>query len=982
MSTRPSSGGPNRDDYLAQNTLDQFEHITGDLSRVIASFNGNEELTLSAKDLATLAYELQQLQEEALGSESSSSPQSAPHPVRIPAKLFRPTSTLTSAAPLYNILKSAYEYRHKQQWQSWDILNADNREQNISMLAYIRSELISQGIINNPSVAFAASVSSEEIQALTSIIAKLGGSVQHDPTNATHIIHQYSEDMGGATKEEATRVIEKSGDKTLIHYRFHPDSHDQWVQGDYREVESPSEHIGSWNVSTRWIRDSAKFNEWMNEEDYEQEASSSDSPSQRSTSKRDNPEIGAESLSKRIKRSPSAQESTTSQNMFDQEMEIVPDNTPSTFDVDAMEVDLKEEGSSKQVLGKLEDLKQAEAAEQDSNRGSAPPEAEEGLTQAEAERFQMEEEAGRYLLQQTKEVVIPSYAAWFSLSKIHEIEHKSLPEFFNLKNRSKTPTVYKDYRDFMVNTYRLNPTEYLTVTACRRNLAGDVCAIIRVHSFLEQWGLINYQVDPDTRPSSVGPAFTGHFRVTADTPRGLQPFYPSVSATVAASANSELKALKGSKLGSSSEQRRNIHSLGHGSDESPEQRQRFNCFTCGADCTKIRYHSVKTKNFELCSNCYLEGRFPSAMSSGEFLRLTAQHFKHATDDTWTDQETLLLLEGLEQFDDDWNMVADHVGTRSREQCILHFLQLPIEDPYLGNSSERELGALQYNRVPFSQADNPVMSVVAFLASVVDPQVATEAAQNALKELEINKKSKSVKPSLSNGSVAMDVDADEITKNESFECTADGVKADESDDRDEQEEVQSLVSQVVENQLKRFELKLQQFEELESVLETEKRELERQRQQLYLDRLAMKKSISGMHEKMHQARQASQVQSAANLTTPTGAQSIQAQNGVAALTPIPVPVHSTAPAHVPVLVPAHTQMPHPAPQAATHHSQHPPQHPQHLPQHPQHPPHPQPQPHPHIQHPLNMVPTPQQIPPQFQQHPQVPGAPGPHPPPPQ
>lgn len=46
----------------------------------------------------------------------------------------------------------------------------------------------------------------------------------------------------------------------------------------------------------------------------------------------------------------------------------------------------------------------------------------------------------------------------------------------------------------MINTYRLNPGEYLTVTACRRNLAGDVGAIMRVHAFLEQWGLINYQV--------------------------------------------------------------------------------------------------------------------------------------------------------------------------------------------------------------------------------------------------------------------------------------------------------------------------------------------------------------------------------------------------------------------------------------------------------------------------------------------------------
>ena len=35
------------------------------------------------------------------------------------------------------------------------------------------------------------------------------------------------------------------------------------------------------------------------------------------------------------------------------------------------------------------------------------------------------------------------------------------------------------YRNFMLDTYRLNPQEYLTVTACRRNLAGDVCAVMR-----------------------------------------------------------------------------------------------------------------------------------------------------------------------------------------------------------------------------------------------------------------------------------------------------------------------------------------------------------------------------------------------------------------------------------------------------------------------------------------------------------------------
>lgn len=60
----------------------------------------------------------------------------------------------------------------------------------------------------------------------------------------------------------------------------------------------------------------------------------------------------------------------------------------------------------------------------------------------------------------------------------------------------------------MIDTYRLNPNEYLSITACRRNLAGDVCAIMRIHAFLEQWGLINYQVDTDLRPTQPS---TSHF---------------------------------------------------------------------------------------------------------------------------------------------------------------------------------------------------------------------------------------------------------------------------------------------------------------------------------------------------------------------------------------------------------------------------------------------------------------------------------------
>ena len=141
-----------------------------------------------------------------------------------------------------------------------------------------------------------------------------------------------------------------------------------------------------------------------------------------------------------------------------------------------------------------EPKKESEGAEENAD-GVAQPGAE-GATEDQSGqgKSSIESSARSQLVSQTHAIILPSYSTWFDMHTVHPIEKKALAEFFNGRNRSKTPAVYKDYRDFMINTYRLNPIEYLTVTACRRNLAGDVCAIMRVHSFLEQWGLINYQV--------------------------------------------------------------------------------------------------------------------------------------------------------------------------------------------------------------------------------------------------------------------------------------------------------------------------------------------------------------------------------------------------------------------------------------------------------------------------------------------------------
>ncbi|KAI8100133.1 uncharacterized protein BX664DRAFT_290695 [Halteromyces radiatus] len=449
------------------------------------------------------------------------------------------------------------------------------------------------------------------------------------------------------------------------------------------------------------------------------------------------------------------------------------------------------------------------------------------------DRSSLDDEARNYLMTQVQQVQIPEHtAAWFDMTTIHQIERVSVPEFFTGRNRSKTPAIYQDYRDFMINTFRLNPKEYLAVTACRRNLAGDVCAIMRVHAFLEQWGLINYKCDPATVPSTVGPPFTDHFRITADTPRGLQPFKPNFK-----SLGNNTDTNKAAKDDSYDSWRQKLFD----GDGFTHTTKSWFCITCGAECTKERYHSLKTRNMDLCPVCYQQGRFPATMFSSDFIKYSTSSIS----DTWSDQETLLLLEGIELYDDDWNAIAEHVGTRTREQCLSHFLQLPIEEPY--RSDQPSSDAIEHKRTPFSRADNPVMSILAFLASAVDPEVAATAADAAIQVQTRQKKDHMVQTRQKKDH--MDIDdrpskkpRTAMEKTASVALGSAAAKA-HSLAGIEEREIQRLVHAVVENEIKKLELKMEHFDDLALVLDNELEAITQQRRMIFMQRLAHKKTAA-------------------------------------------------------------------------------------------------------------------------------------------
>lgn len=314
----------------------------------------------------------------------------------------------------------------------------------------------------------------------------------------------------------------------------------------------------------------------------------------------------------------------------------------------------------------------------------------------------------------------------------------------------------------------------------------------------------------------------------------------------------------------------------------------YACDTCGVDCTAVRYHSLKVKNFELCPPCYLDGRFPSTMFSGDFVKLTVSNsgLSHGSghDDDWSDQEVLLLLEGVEMYDDDWSLIEEHVGTRSSQQCIRKFLELPIEDPYIATESEGAKGPLRYARVPFEQADNPVMSVVAFLAGVIGPGVAAEAAKTALHELTDGNKGdreegkeegeatdKEQKPdtevepepeaSISRArtplpaSDDMVVDSSPKIKQKTTPSiphskvvrAADlalksSAKAAQALADAEESTIRASLASLIKLTLSKLELKMAQFEEMEELLEDERKAIEGQRMALASERAGIKRMM--------------------------------------------------------------------------------------------------------------------------------------------
>ncbi|KAI5070257.1 hypothetical protein GOP47_0014600 [Adiantum capillus-veneris] len=571
----------------------------------------------------------------------------------------------------------------------------------------------------------------------------------------------------------------------------------------------------------------------------------------------------------------------------------------------------------------------------------------------------------------------PNHAGWFSWNSIHAVERRGLPEFFNTKSKLKTPALYMQYRNLLMRKYLENPDKVFTLAdVVIDQKGGHLEAVKRIFEFLNHWGLLNSRAlqhaeaeKPSKSRASVIEDTSGQpqWSLTSSLYQFDNPiaFHSSRSLTrlqrtVPPAVMTETTAadLQGGEQGLSVE---------------------YHCNSCSADCSKKRFHCQKQADFDLCPECYNGGKFSIGITSTDFILMEAVTDANSSDG-WSDQETLLLLEALEMFGDNFSEIAEHVGTKTKAQCILHFIRLPIEDPFLeavdannnttnaqtaadsianakscqgedqeenpkvlvhdpaqqedsisvsGNAHHVDLPAndeksssamnaiiaaaeaaglfASDKQLALSECSNPVMTLVAFLAALVEPDAVSTSAQAALKVLadhasalqladensfhleletpstdatsasDINKESEEAvqlrsqsdpqdTPDVGGDRTERDdkgnanLDAEGLTKGSSLvsvknaattALAAAAVKAKFLADQEEWE-ILRLAAFVVDSQTKKIETKLKLFRELDAALEKEHNLLERSRQRLFVERSqiaatrAVQSSASGPH----------------------------------------------------------------------------------------------------------------------------------------
>ncbi|OEL20533.1 SWI/SNF complex subunit SWI3D [Dichanthelium oligosanthes] len=260
-----------------------------------------------------------------------------------------------------------------------------------------------------------------------------------------------------------------------------------------------------------------------------------------------------------------------------------------------------------------------------------------------------------------------------------------LATFFDGKSERRTPDIYLGIRNLIMSKFHFNPEVHLESKDLSELSIGEMDARLEILEFLAHWGLVNFHPFPPVAQECK----LVESKCSADTAEEilvekLFQFETVRSYLVPVPKKAEvISPVQFTSLLSEP-------TLAEDAITTAESSVEYHCNSCSVDCSRKRYHCRTQVDFDLCSDCYNEGKFDEGMSKADFILMEYAEVPGSGGSNWTDQETLLLLEALEIFKGkEWDEIAEHVATKTKEQCMLYFLQMPIFDTFLDGADFNE-----------------------------------------------------------------------------------------------------------------------------------------------------------------------------------------------------------------------------------------------------------------------------------------------------
>ncbi|KAM0688455.1 SWI/SNF and RSC complex subunit Ssr2 [Conglomerata obtusa] len=409
---------------------------------------------------------------------------------------------------------------------------------------------------------------------------------------------------------------------------------------------------------------------------------------------------------------------------------------------------------------------------------------------------------------------MPTYASWFDFNTINEIETSALPLSIS------DPKLYMQWRNAIVTMYRERRT-FIGISDVRKIVSCDVVNVVRLHTFLQKWGIINYKIDTiddneidrrDTIEDDIGENEQNYDNTKDDNnilniTREID--HNNDDGTIRHNTyhNKFFEHNTNEKLNVDNFDNKIITENNIKYQNIPDKinfnnelkkntevnldynyKKIIKC-KCGEERNVIDsiFYFNEKENYFICKKCFESGNFEFNHTTDNYKKVE----KSVIDNIWTKKDELMLFEMVESCDD-WDSIAKQLN-KGREQCILHFLKYNlrvdtfkslhlIEDSIINNMS------------------NPIMSLIAFLCGSVHPKIASEVAKYCLNNLK------------SENRVSMEV----------LGCAV--VKAKEQKEIEEKK-IERLIKVLVELQIKKIELKMGEFEELMKSIEKERKEYE-------------------------------------------------------------------------------------------------------------------------------------------------------------